>query len=64
MGSLVAPDARFRGSFVRPSARGRGYAKAMLGAALPLVAGLGIDPAEVTCNVSVRECLLRRLDDE
>jgi len=36
---------------VRPSARRRGHATAMLGAALPLAAGLGIDPARVDCDV-------------
>jgi predicted acetyltransferase len=33
---------------IRPSARGRGLATLMLGAALPRVAGLGIDPALLT----------------
>ena len=36
---------------VRPSARRRGYATAMLRAALPIARGLGIDPALVTCDV-------------
>lgn len=36
---------------VRPSARLRGHATAMLAAALPVAAGLGIDPALVTCDV-------------
>ncbi|MCO1656604.1 GNAT family N-acetyltransferase [Pseudonocardia humida] len=36
---------------VRPSARRRGHATAMLRAALPVVAGLGIDRALVTCDV-------------
>jgi predicted acetyltransferase len=36
---------------VRPSARGRGHATAMLAAALPLAAALGIDPARVDCDV-------------
>ena len=35
---------------VRPSARGRGHATAMLAAALPLAAALGIDPAHVDCD--------------
>lgn len=35
---------------VRPSARRRGHATAMLRAALPIAAGLGIDRALVTCN--------------
>ena len=35
---------------VRPSARRRGYATAMLAAARPVAAGLGIDPALVTCD--------------
>ena len=36
---------------VRPSARRRGHATAMLAAALPLAAELGIDPARVDCEV-------------
>ncbi|MDS1271332.1 GNAT family N-acetyltransferase [Lipingzhangella sp. LS1_29] len=36
---------------VRPSARGRGHATAMLRAALPWAAKLGIDPALMTCDV-------------
>src|SRR6266511_4135437 len=39
---------------VVPSARRRGHATAMLAAALPLAAGLGIDPALVTCDVDNR----------
>jgi len=35
---------------VRPSARRRGHATAMLRAALPVAAGLGIDQALVTCD--------------
>jgi predicted acetyltransferase len=35
---------------VRPSARRRGHATAMLAAALPVAAGLGVDPALVTCD--------------
>jgi predicted acetyltransferase len=35
---------------VRPTARRRGHATAMLRAALPVARGLGIDPALVTCN--------------
>jgi len=35
---------------VRPSARRRGHATAMLHAALPVAAGLGIDRALVTCD--------------
>jgi len=35
---------------VRPSARRRGHASAMLRAALPLAAGLGIDSVLVTCD--------------
>jgi RimJ/RimL family protein N-acetyltransferase len=35
---------------VRPSARRRGHATAMLSAALPLAADLGIDPARVDCE--------------
>jgi predicted acetyltransferase len=36
---------------VRPSARRRGHATAMLRAALPVARRLGIDPALVTCDV-------------
>jgi predicted acetyltransferase len=36
---------------VRPTARRRGHATAMLRAALPIAAGLGIDRALVTCDV-------------
>jgi predicted acetyltransferase len=36
---------------VRPSARGRGHATAMLAAVLPRAAAIGIDPALVTCDV-------------
>lgn len=36
---------------VRPSARRRGHATRMLQLALPVAAGLGIDPALVTCDV-------------
>lgn len=36
---------------VRPTARRRGHATAMLHAALPVAHGLGIDPALVTCDV-------------
>ena len=35
---------------VRPSARRRGHATAMLAEALPLAAKLGIDPVLVTCD--------------
>jgi predicted acetyltransferase len=35
---------------VRPSARRRGHATAMLAAALPVAAGLGIGPALITCD--------------
>jgi len=35
---------------VRPSARRRGHATAMLAAALPVAHALGIDPALVTCD--------------
>lgn len=38
------------GYCVRPSARRRGYATEMLVQALPVAAGLGIDPALVTCD--------------
>jgi predicted acetyltransferase len=40
------------GYLVRPSARRRGHATAMLAAALPLARGLGIDPALVTCDAT------------
>jgi predicted acetyltransferase len=36
---------------VRPTARRQGHATAMLAAALPLAAGLGIDPARIDCDV-------------
>lgn len=36
---------------VRPSARRRGHATAMLHAALPVAHGLGIDPVLITCEV-------------
>ena len=35
---------------VRPSARRRGHAAAMLAAALPLAAALGVDPARLDCD--------------
>jgi predicted acetyltransferase len=35
---------------VRPSARGRGHATAMLAAGLALAAGIGIDPAHLDCR--------------
>ena len=38
------------GYVVRPSARRRGHASTMLAASLPIVRGLGIDPALVTCD--------------
>ena len=38
------------GYAVRPSARRKGHATAMLSAVLPVAAGLGIDPALVTCD--------------
>lgn len=47
---------------VRPSARRRGHATAMLAAALPLAAALGIDPARVDCdaaNVASRRVIER-----
>jgi predicted acetyltransferase len=37
---------------VRPSARCRGHATAMLSAALPVARGLGIESALVTCDVT------------
>ncbi|HEX5641530.1 MAG TPA: GNAT family N-acetyltransferase [Thermoleophilia bacterium] len=45
---------------VRPSARRRGHATAMLAAALPLAAALGIDPARLDCeagNVASRRVI-------
>jgi predicted acetyltransferase len=36
---------------IRPSARRRGHATAMLAAALPVAHELGIDPVLITCNV-------------
>ncbi|GAB3948995.1 GNAT family N-acetyltransferase [Kribbella albertanoniae] len=45
---------------VRPSARRRGYATAMLIESLPVAAALGIDPARVTClvdNVGSRKAI-------
>jgi predicted acetyltransferase len=36
---------------VRPSARRQGHATAMLRAVMPLAAGLGVNPALVTCDV-------------
>jgi predicted acetyltransferase len=38
------------GYVVRPSARRKGYATQMLTQSLPIAAGLGIDPALVTCD--------------
>jgi GNAT superfamily N-acetyltransferase len=55
---------------VRPSARRRGHATAMLAAALPLAAALGIDPARMDCeagNVASRRVIERNggvLDEE
>jgi predicted acetyltransferase len=48
------------GYVVRPAARRRGHATAMLAAALPVAAGLGIDPALLTCddtNVASRKVI-------
>ena len=45
---------------VRPSARGRGHATAMLAAALPVAHRLGVDPALLTCdedNVASRKVI-------
>jgi predicted acetyltransferase len=36
---------------VRPAARGCGHATAMLAAALPIAARMGIDPAHIDCDV-------------
>jgi len=47
---------------VRPSARRRGHATAMLAAALPLAAALGVDPARVDCyagNVASRRVIVK-----
>ncbi len=55
---------------VRPSARRRGHAAAMLAAALPLAAAIGIDPARIDCeagNVASRRAIERNggvLDEE
>ena len=55
---------------VRPSARGRGHATAMLAAALPLAAALGVDPARLDCeagNVASRRVIEKNggvLDEE
>ncbi|MEI8410181.1 MULTISPECIES: GNAT family N-acetyltransferase [unclassified Kribbella] len=38
------------GYYVRPSARRKGYATQMLVQSLPVAAGLGIDPALLTCD--------------
>jgi uncharacterized protein (TIGR03083 family) len=38
------------GYVIRPSARGRGLGTRMLAEALPVAAGLGIDPALITCD--------------
>jgi predicted acetyltransferase len=46
---------------VRPSARRRGHATAMLAAALPVARRLGIDPALITCdedNVASRKVIV------
>jgi predicted acetyltransferase len=48
------------GYVVRPSARRKGYATQMLTQSLPFAAGLGIDPALVTCdndNVASRKVI-------
>lgn len=48
------------GYVVRPSARRNGHATAMLAQSLPIAAGLGIDPALVTCdfdNVASRKVI-------
>ena len=55
---------------IRPTARRRGHATAMLQAALPVAFGLGIDPALITCstdNVGSRKVILAAggaLEDE
>jgi predicted acetyltransferase len=55
---------------VRPTARRRGHATAMLGAVLPLARAMGIDPALVTCdegNLASRKVIEANggvLDDE
>jgi predicted acetyltransferase len=55
---------------VRPSARRRGHATAMLARALPVAAGLGIDPALITCdedNIASRKVIERsggQFDDQ
>jgi predicted acetyltransferase len=48
------------GYMVRPAARRKGYATQMLTQSLPIAAGLGIDPALVTCdndNVASRKVI-------
>lgn len=51
--SVAGPAARSGhiGYDIRPRARGRGHAATMLTAALPIIAGLGIDPAVATVRV-------------
>jgi len=55
---------------VRPSARRRGHAAAMLAAALPLAAALGVDPARLDCDAgnAASRCVIERnggvLDEE
>jgi len=51
--ALAGPAARSGhiGYDIRPRARGRGHAAAMLAAALPIIAGLGIDPAVATVRL-------------
>lgn len=52
----LSPDLLRRGGHigydVRPGARRRGHATAMLAAALPLAAAMGIDPARIDCDVT------------
>ena len=58
------------GYVVRPSARRKGYATQMLTQSLPVAAGLGIDPAQLTCDTDnlpsrrVIEAAGGELDDE
>ncbi len=64
-------DSGHIGYDIRPSARGRGHATAMLGAALPAIAQLGINPALATiraANLASRRVLeangARLIDDK
>ncbi len=47
-------DSGHIGYDIRPSARRRGHATAMLGAALPVAGGLGINPAAMSAGIAQR----------